>query len=71
MKFDKIAGLDDERFLRLTGVKRTTFDKMVFILREADKAKKIRGGRKNKLNIECWLVVCLLHQSPFRVHANM
>jgi hypothetical protein len=32
MKFDKIEKLDDERFRRLTGVKRTTFDKMVQIL---------------------------------------
>jgi hypothetical protein len=37
MKFDTITGLDDERFRRLTGVKRTTFEKMVLILRDADR----------------------------------
>ena len=42
MKFDKVTGLDDERFRRLTGVKRTTFEMMVSILQKADKAKNKR-----------------------------
>lgn len=40
MKFDKISGLDNEQFRRLTEVKRTTFEKMVLILREAYKAAR-------------------------------
>jgi uncharacterized Fe-S cluster-containing radical SAM superfamily protein len=32
MKFETVKGLDEEKFRRLTGVKRTTFDKMVAIL---------------------------------------
>ncbi|KIC76337.1 hypothetical protein DB42_DW00010, partial [Neochlamydia sp. EPS4] len=59
MKFDKIEKLDDERFRRLTGVKRPTFDKMVQILQEADKAKKIKGGRKYKLSLEDMLLMAL------------
>jgi len=46
MKFDKITGLDDERFRRLIGVKRMTFEKMVLILQIADKAKKQVVGVK-------------------------
>ena len=32
MKFETVKELDDEKFRRLTGVKRPTFDKMVGIL---------------------------------------
>ena len=49
MKFDKVKDLEAEKFRRLTGVKRTTFDKMVVILGEAYKAKKHKGGRSSKL----------------------
>ena len=36
MKYDQIKELDDERFRRLTGVKRSTFEMMLKILIEAD-----------------------------------
>lgn len=71
MKFDKIIGLDDERFRRLTGVKRTTFEKMVLILQEADKAKKIRGGRKNKLSIENMLLMVLEYMREYRTYFHI
>lgn len=71
MKFDKITGLDDERFRRLTGVKRTTFEKMVLILQEADKAKKARGGRKNKLSIENMLLMSLEYMREYRTYFHI
>lgn len=71
MKFDKISGLDDERFRRLTGVKRTTFEKMVLILQEADKAKKTRGGRKNKLSIENMLLMSLEYMREYRTYFHI
>jgi hypothetical protein len=71
MKFDKITGLDDERFRRLTGVKRTTFEKMTLILQEADKAKKIRGGRKNKLSIENMLLMALEYMREYRTYFHI
>lgn len=71
MKFDRITGLDDERFRRLTGVKRTTFEKMILILREADKAKKIRGGRKNKLSIEDMLLMVLEYMREYRTYFHI
>ena len=49
MKYEQVKNLSDEQFRRLTGVKRSTFDKMIKILEEADKKKKIKGGRRNKL----------------------
>ena len=51
MKYEQIRNLLDEQFRRLTGVKRQTFEKMVKILAEDDKNKKIKGGRKNKLSL--------------------
>ena len=52
MKYPQIQGLEDEKFRRLTGIKRSTFEKMICILKEADIKKKSQGGRKNKLCIE-------------------
>ena len=43
MKYEGIKGLEDEKFRRLTGVKRVTFDKMLVILSEAEKKKKAKG----------------------------
>ena len=50
MKFETVKDLDDEKFRRLTGVKRPTFDKMVGILDESIKNRKVNSGRKKKLN---------------------
>ena len=41
MKYDQIEEFSDEQFRRLTGVKRSTFKKMIQILREAEQKKKI------------------------------
>ncbi len=51
MKLDQIKELKDEKFRRLTGVRKRTFSKMVDILRKADSLKKSKGGCKNKLNL--------------------
>jgi hypothetical protein len=51
MKYPQIQGFEDEKFSRLTGVKRSTFKKMISILKEVDIKKKSQGGRKNKLCI--------------------
>ena len=57
MKYEQIRNLLDEPFRRLTGIKRQTFEKMVKILEEDDKNKKIKGGRKNKLSLENQLLM--------------
>jgi len=51
--------LDREKFRRLTGVKRSTFDQMVSILEISHKIKKARGGQVNKLKIEDMLLMTL------------
>lgn len=52
MKYEKIKDFECEKFRRLSGVKKQTFEKMIIILNEADRLKKAKGGRKNKLSME-------------------
>lgn len=59
MKYEQIKGLAGEKFRRLTGVKRSTFEHMIGILQEADVKKKAKGGRKNKLILEERLLMAL------------
>jgi len=59
MRYSNLLGLEEEKFRRLTGVKRGTFEKMVEILKEADQKQKIKGGRKNKLSLEDQLLMTL------------
>ena len=40
MKYEHIKELEEEKFRRLTGVKRSTFEKMINILNEAARKKK-------------------------------
>ena len=50
MKYDQTKILDDERFRRLTCIKRATFEKIVFILPEEDKrdlASDSTSGSRN------------------------
>jgi hypothetical protein len=71
MKYDQIKELDDERFRRLTGVKRSTFEMMIKILIEADKLKKSKGGRKNKLFIEDQLLITLEYIREYRTYFHI
>lgn len=57
MKFEMVKGLDEEKFRRLTGVKRTTFDKMVDILGQEVRGRKTTKGRKKKLSLEDMLLM--------------
>lgn len=71
MKYDQVQGLADEKFRRLTGVKRLTFGKMVEILRTADDKKKAQGGRKNKLIIENQLLMALEYLREYRTYFHV
>lgn len=71
MKYKQIKELDDDRFRRLTGVKRSTFEMMLKILIEADKLKKAKGGRKNKLSIEDQLLITLEYIREYRTYFHI
>jgi transposase len=71
MKYDQIEEFSDEQFRRLTGVKRSTFKKMIEILREADQKKKLRGGRKSRLSIENQLLMALEYIREYRTYFHI
>ena len=59
MKYERIKGIKEKEFRRLTGIKRKTFEKILEILKKADKAKRVKGGRKNKLSMEDMILMTL------------
>ncbi|BAG41223.1 transposase [Orientia tsutsugamushi str. Ikeda] len=71
MKFDQIKELKDEKFHRLTGVRKGTFSKMVDILRKADGLKKSKAVRKNKLNLEEQLLMDLEYLREYRTYFHI
>jgi Helix-turn-helix of DDE superfamily endonuclease len=71
VKYDQIKVLPDEKFRRLTGVKHSTFHKMIEILSNADQQKKSRGGRKNKVSIENQLLMTLEYIREYRTYFHI
>ena len=71
MKYSQIKELEEDKFRRLTGVKRTTFEKMISILTDADAKKKAKGGRKNKLCIEDQLLMALEYIREYRTYFHI
>ena len=71
MKFETVKDLDDEKFRRLTGVKRSTFDKMVGILDDSIKNRKVNSGRKKKLSIENSLLMTLEYIREYRTYFHV
>ena len=71
MKFEKVKELDEEKFRRLTGVKRTTFDRMIEILEKAVKDRETNKGRKKKLSIENMLFMTLEYIREYRTYFHI
>lgn len=71
MKFETIKGLDEEKFRRLTGVKRTTFDRMIEILEKAVQDRGTNKGRKKKLSIENMLLMTLEYIREYRTYFHI
>jgi hypothetical protein len=71
MKYEGIKELEEEKFRRLTGVKRATFAKMLEILSEADKKKRLKGGRQPKLRLEDRLLMSLEYIREYRTYFHV
>nr|WP_082941444.1 MULTISPECIES: transposase family protein [unclassified Wolbachia] len=71
MKYKEIEKLEGEKFRRLTGVKKATFERMVEILEVEDKRKKARSGRKSKLCIEDRLLMALEYIREYRTYFDI
>ena len=71
MKYENIKEIDGEKFRRLTGVKRSTFEKMIEILSKAEKMQKAKGGRKNKLSLQDRLLMALEYLREYRTYFHV
>ena len=71
MGYEKLKGCEGEEFRRLTGVKKTTYSKMVEILKEAEREKKSRGGKPNVLSMEDRLLMALEYMREYRTYFHI
>lgn len=71
MKFENLKKVSSAQFRRLTGVKPQTFETMTKLVAEADKKKKARGGRPNKLGIEERILMALEYLREYRTYAHI
>jgi hypothetical protein len=71
MKSEIIRGYSDTKFRRITGVKRSTFEKMLEILGGAMAKKLARGGRKPTLTLEEMLLAALEYWREYRTYAHI
>lgn len=71
MLFEELATLRDEKFRRLTGVKRGTFDRILEILKEGERIQKARGGRPNHLSLENRLLMTLCYWREYRTYFHI
>lgn len=71
MKFEQVKEESADNFRRLTGVKRTTFDVMISILRKAEAVLKAQGGKPNKLVIEDRLFMTLEYLREYRTYFHI
>ena len=75
MKFEQLKQVSDEKFRRITGVKRVTFNKMVEVLQcffeEQKRAAKFPGGRPPKLSVENRILMMLEYLREYRTYAHI
>jgi hypothetical protein len=71
MKWERIKEYQEEKFRRISGVKRRTFNRMVEILTVAQAKKHKRRGRKPKLCIEDMLLGALEYLREYRTYAHI
>ncbi len=71
MKYDNISQLDDEKFRRLTGIKRITFEIMIEIITQAQAVKKAKGGRPNTLQVPDMFLMTLEYLREYRTYFHI
>jgi transcription initiation factor TFIIIB Brf1 subunit/transcription initiation factor TFIIB len=71
MKYEKIKKYSEEKYRRISGVKRGTFEKMIEILKTAYDEKHKRRGRHTKLTIEDMLLAALEYWREYRTYAHI
>ena len=70
-KYEGIQDLSSEKFRRLTGVKKETFQVMVEILQQAESLRRSKGGPKRKLSVEDMLLLALEYLREYRTYFHV
>ena len=63
--------MKEKDFRRQTGVKIETYEKMLEIVKEAHRAKKAKGGRKNKISVEKMVLMTLEYLREYRTYFHI
>lgn len=71
MEIQGCAGIPEETFRRLTGVRKRTFAEMVTVLKSAEAALKKQGGKPNRLNVEMRLRMTLEYWREYRTYLHI
>jgi hypothetical protein len=71
MRYKALKEFKEEEFRRLTGVKQSSFKKMVDILKEAEVKKKALGGKPNSLEMEDRLLMALEYIREYRTYFHV
>jgi DDE superfamily endonuclease len=71
MGWEQIKELSNEAFRRLTGVQKPTFEKMIVVLKEAQRQKTLQGGRPSKLCLEDRLLMSLEYLGEYRPYFHI
>ena len=71
MKYENIKKYQNGQFYRITGLKKSTFDKMLDILRPEKMHLTTRGGPKPKMSLEDMLLATLEYLRENRTYAHI
>jgi len=71
MRWVLVCNYKDEFFRRVTGVKRSSFNKMINILNSAEHQKKSLGGKPSRLSMEDRLLMALEYLREYRTYFHI
>ena len=71
MRYKDTQKLSESQFLRLTGVKKPVFEKMLAVAAVAHERKKARGGRPDKLSVGDMLMMTLEYLREYRTYFHI
>ena len=72
MRYNNLSILSEEHFRRLTGVRNSTFEKMVGILKTGKQTnRKYQGGRRASLSMEDSLLMTLEYLREYRTYFHI
>jgi hypothetical protein len=70
-KYEELKEFPEKQFRRLTGIQRSTFEKMAAVLLEAQQKRYRGAGRKGNLSIEDKLLMALEYLREYRTYFHL